>query len=435
MAATPDSYLWLSESPLQEAGCITAVAAADSERVAAAFGCDPALATSVTYADIEGEPDRLGQGLQAWLGCSGDSAVMIEDNDYQGTRAEVLRPASKASSSGLAASIFWNVNGVIRFSAARKGKIVCSVEVLDCEPDEFPRPLRRLAALAADDETDLVALGAAMVEKFTGVAFDQTTINQASHRTLTPVPEDLETYGPEGSALRYYAPEVLAAIVAADPGTYRPLATWAAQAAAAEAGVAEEGVVRQLTEQFAESARPVLPPGFDHVLARWEREKQQWDNEHDSHTLTASSGALEGEFLQARVWAGRALKTATHPDPLEAALQATFDALWTFYCTLTKRRLTFVEDENGRHVVGDDRDGLPGRAQAFADLVLEALAQPTPRWEVLSARLPRALTDAQRQELIRTDQELQASGAFDTWQTVRAWNEDDEESGNGSAPA
>jgi hypothetical protein len=360
-------------------------------------------------------------GLQAWLGQSGDSPVIVEENNFQGSRPEVLRPVSKTSAAGVAASIFWNVNGLVIFSAARKGKIVCSVELLSCDPAELPRALRRLAAQTEDDHTNLVALGAAMVEQFTGVQFDQATIDQAIYRTLTPVPEDLETCGPEGSPLRHYAPDVVAAIVAARPSSHRALANWAATAAAAEADLLRERIVRDHLEQFAGSERVSLPPTFGPLLSGWERDMQRWDNEHESYSENPSTGAIEGDFLRGRIWAGRALKAATHPDALEAALQATFDALWTFRCTHTKRPGTWVETETKRYVIYDDVGELSTRCREFVSLVLEALSRPEPDWAGLTARLPRPFTEAERQEFMRIDQQLQRDGAFTTVDYV--WTE------------
>jgi hypothetical protein len=415
MPTALDSYRWLSEGALEMAGCLTAVASVDLERVAAAFGCDPEPAVPVVFAETPDHSGRASYGLEAWIGSSNDSAVVIEDNGFQGSRTEVLRSASKASATGLAASVFWNVNGLVMFSAARKGKVVCSVELLDADPSEFPRALRRLAALAGED-IDLVALGAAMVEQFTGVAFDRTVVDNAVHRPLTPVSEDWQTFGPESSTLQIYAPELVAAIVAADPSHHRPIASWAATAAAAEAGIADEKPVREMTARLLGPVPPTLPPTFGPLLGRWEREAHQWDNEHESYTLSASTGALEGSFLYSRIWAGRALQAAAHPDALEAALQATFDALWTFRCIRTDRGARFIEDETGRHWDHtDDGSRLPERAQAFADIVLQVIGRPDADGDALAAQLPRVLTSAEKVELVHADQELQASGAFDTW--------------------
>ena len=73
------------------------------------------------------------------------------------------------------------------FSAARRGKMVCSGELMGCDPDEFPRAVRRLAQLTEDEEADLVAIGAAMVEQLSGAAFGKADVDAAhadAHRSV-----------------------------------------------------------------------------------------------------------------------------------------------------------------------------------------------------------------------------------------------------------
>lgn len=401
-----------------DAGCVTVVAAADAEGVATAFGCDALPDTPKTYADMTGEVDFDLLFMQAWFGEADGAAVVLEDNGFEGARPEVLRVASRASNTGVAASILWNTNGLVIFTAARRGKIVCSVELMDCEPDDLPRSLRQLAARAVDEGTDLVALGGAMVEKFTGVAFDDRLVPTAVHRTLTPVLPDLETDGPEGSALRHYAPDVVEAIAVAPPSQQRRLANWAARVAAVEAGVAGEAGVRALLDKNAWEEAPTLPPQLAGLLARWERDRQRWGNEHEDYVVNQSTDALEGVFLKQKVWAGRALMASTHPDPMEAALQVTYATIWTVGSTKRARGGKFVKNDNGRHRVYDrvsDRPRLGPRSRGFADLALEALADERVDWPALTARVPIPLTDSERQDAVRQDQERQTRGAFTTY--------------------
>jgi hypothetical protein len=295
------------------------------------------------------------------------------------------------------------------------------VELLNCDPNDLPRPLRRLAALATDTETDLVSLGGAMVATFTGTSFDDQVLPAAVHRTLTPVPADLETYGARMAALRHDAPDVVEAIVAASPQQQRRLANWAARVAAVEAGVASEPGVRALLEQNAWDVAPTLPPQLDGLLARWQRERERWGNRHEDHTANASSGALEGCFLQQKVSAGEALKASTHPDPLEAALQVMFSAVCTVGLSRRERGGKFVKDKRGRRRVDErPRSGprLGPRSRGLADLALEALADQTGDWSAVSSRLPVPLTETERQDAIQRDQMRQARGDFNTYVIV-----------------
>jgi hypothetical protein len=418
--AAPDSYEWLSEGVLGVAGCITVVPGADIAKLEAAFGCDPVEAAATRYADSNRGPERLLDGLEAWLGASGDAALMVEENGFQGSRSEVLRPASKASAAGLAVSVFWNVEGLVMFSAARRGRMVCSEELMDCDPQDLPRVVRRLARLTEDEEADLVAVGAAMVEQLTGVAFGRDAVDGAVHRSLTPVLEDFWTYGPEDTPLKDgTAPHLVPLIMAADDETRRRLALWAAQVAAVEAGIAEERAIRESLDN-AQSSKPFVPsPALGPLLARWDRERTQWRLAHDGYSLGPSHGALEERFMDGRCAAAQAMRMASHPDALEAALMAVVLARETFASSRSERGSIFRDDDAGRWHDGFSDAGTRERLQTFTELVIEALADPTGDWDALSARLPRPFTDEDRRKLIRADQKLQDEDAFATWQYGR----------------
>lgn len=416
-----DSYSWLTET-LGEAGCVTVVAAPDGERLSAAFGCDPLPDRPRTYADMAGMTDPELMFLQAWFGKTDDAVVVVEDMGFEGSRAEVLRAASRASGAGVAASVLWNVEGLVIFTAARRGKVVCSVDLLDCDPVELPRPLRALAARASEEEGDLVGLGGAMVAKFTGVGLDRDALLNAVHRTITPVASDLETVGPEHSGLRYLVPALVEAIVAATPQQQRHVANWAARVAAVEAGVSEEPGVRALLEQEPWDNAPNLPPQLAGLLARWQRDQRRWGNEHEDFTANQSSGALEGVFLGQKVWAGEALTASTHPDPQEAALQVVYAAVLTVGSSARRRGGKFIKDERGRRRVYEQSSAPPRlgpRSQGFVDLALVALAVDPAPWPALSAQLPVPFTPSERKAAIQHDQERQARGDFTTYSFER----------------
>ena len=358
-------------------------------------------------------------GLEAWLGSSGDSVVVLEENGFQGSRSEVLCPASKASAGGLAVSVFWNVEGLVMFSAARRGKMVCSGELMDCEPEEFPRAVQRLARLAEDEEADLVAVGAAMVEQFSGVAFDRSVVDAAVHRSLTPVLEDYWTYGPDDTPLHSGAPQLVPLIVGADDETRRRLALWAAGVATVEAGISDERAVRESLDNVLLSNTFVPSPALGPLLARWDRERTQWRLAHDGYSLGPSHGALEERFMDGKFAAASAVRMASHPDPLEAALMSVVLARETFASSRTERGSRFRDDDSGRWHDGFTDAGTTERLQTFTDLVEEALANPEGDWGSLSARLARPFTEEERRTLILEDQRLQAEAAFATWQYER----------------
>ena len=401
------------------AGCITVVPGADLAKVEAAFGCDPVSGDAPRYADSDDGPERLLDGLEAWLGSSGEAALVVEENGFQGSRSEVLRPASKAGSAGLAVSVFWNVEGLVMFSAARRGKMVCSGELMGCDPAEFPRAVRRLAQLTEDEEADLVAVGAAMVEQLSGAAFGKADVDAAVHRSLTPVLEDFWTYGPEDTPLNDGAPQLVPLIVAADDDTRRRLALWAAEVAAIEVGIADERAIRESLDNAQSSQTFVPSPALGPLLGRWDRERTQWRLAHDGYSLGPSHGALEERFMDGRYAAALALRMASHPDALEAALMSVVLARESFASSRSERGSKFRDDDSGRWHDGFTDAGTRQRLQTFTDLVIEALADPDGDWDPLSQRLPRPFTDEERRSLIRADQELQAEDAFATWQYER----------------
>ena len=123
--------------------------------------------------------------------------------------------------------------------------------------------------------------------------------------------------------------------------------------------------------------------------------------------------------MDGRYAAALALRMASHPDALEAALMSVALARETFAGSRSERGSKFRDDDSGRWHDGFTDAGTRQRLQTFTDLVIEALADPDGEWDSLSERLPRPFTDEERRSLIRADQELQAEGAFATWQYER----------------
>jgi len=137
-------------------------------------------------------------------------------------------------------------------AGARRGKVLCAFELGDDETeiDGLPVALRPLVRQCSDEGADLVALGAAMVEAFTGVAFGPEALTGADLCVWTPPPSDLSQDTAEYSALSSGNQELHAAIVALSATAQRTLAEWVTEAAVAEAGVDAEPAVMAVTSQF-----------------------------------------------------------------------------------------------------------------------------------------------------------------------------------------
>lgn len=429
MAKTPESYAWLSDSPIGVAGCVTVVAQSDLARAGEAFGADPAqLVGGVPRTDAHWPEEYVGEW--AWFtgpassGSAEADVVVIEDNGFQGSRTEVLRVASRASASGKAASIFWNVNGVVIFSCAQKGTVVAAVELLGLDDDELaslPRSVRSLARLCEDESVDLVAVGASMVEAFTGVEFGEGVLRNGLMADLVPPPADLrgwERGHPVPSFMGDHL-ELLDGILVLAPDQQRALAEWAATAAVAEAGLEGEDAVMAVVAQFGRDDPPVAGSSLDMLRARLSKRSDEiWQREMENDT----HGGIEGTFVHQQLWATSAVRQATHPDPLAAAVTAAGDLLGASACSRTERTETYVTDETGRYAV-DDPDPYRGRVEAMARVLRELIASEPGTWPEHRRFLPRPLSPAERKEALRRDAERLSNGEFATYQTLEVDDE------------
>ncbi|MEL3946389.1 DUF6461 domain-containing protein [Streptomyces sp. LNU-CPARS28] len=187
---------------LNEAATFTAVHGADEDAVIRLFGGDPEHARPMTLEDLRNQD----HGDRILVSRSGTAVVVVEDNGYQGSREEVLRPLSRL---GRTASAYWNVNAVSRLSLAEDGLIASAFEMILPEEPEYRFGVRPhawdplLEGLNLDDDTDcLWGTGLAAVERASGARFDEAWVH-GPHRAvpITPVPEYLLGQGLVNSPL------------------------------------------------------------------------------------------------------------------------------------------------------------------------------------------------------------------------------------------
>ncbi|WP_125264437.1 DUF6461 domain-containing protein [Streptomyces alboflavus] len=187
---------------LDVAATFTAVHGADEDAVIGLFGGDPEHARPMKLTDLR-DQDR---GDRILVSRSGTAVVVVEDNGFQGSREEVLRPLSRL---GRTASAYWNVNAVSRLSLAEDGLIASAFEMILPEEPEYRFGVRPhawdplLEGLNLDDDTDcLWGTGLAAVERASGAQFDEAWAH-GPHRTvpITPVPEYLLGQGHINSPL------------------------------------------------------------------------------------------------------------------------------------------------------------------------------------------------------------------------------------------
>ena len=291
---TPDEvYHWVEASSLSEAATVTFVAGKSGFEVLRAFGADESAPRP-----IEEFYDRDYHNSDPWvcvLDVSG-GAVAVEFNGWQGSELPVLRALS--SPGNLAASMYWNINAVRRFSLARDGEMVTQFEpgFADIESSEA----RELMADVDVEGRHRNAVGLLAASRFTGVSLsaDDLTRIQAVDigYPILPLLPDLRTeprladgsrrwpgHGPLGADT-----DRLAAV---PDDELRELAWWIAAFAAAHSELAEHPAVtatlaaRALTAEAEELAR-----------------RSQLYEQRTHH------------------WLWMTLHAATNPDPLGAAI-------------------------------------------------------------------------------------------------------------------
>lgn len=191
----PTAYGWLHDDLawFGEGACVTVAAGVTREQFVNAFGVDLASPQSSarSSADSASTPDDVdGPALISFTEVGG-CLVAVEVNGFTGSEADVLEATSMA---GPAASAFWNVNGVVRFSCARDGEVLYDGEFAYDGTEGLPPELVGLVELVADDledEMDEVgdadaddqpsfqAVAMALVEAWTGARVSAADIERA----------------------------------------------------------------------------------------------------------------------------------------------------------------------------------------------------------------------------------------------------------------
>lgn len=173
----------LTDLGLQVAATFTAVCCDDEDAVIRAFGGDPAQARSMFLEECQELYDDTDFVL---VSRSGPTVVVVECNNFQGSREEVLRPLSRL---GRTASAFWNVNAVSQLSLAEDGLLSSVLDMIVPEdpfgarPDAW-EPLLKGLTLGVGGSW---GAGLAAVERATGARFDRAWA-QGPHRYV-PIEE------------------------------------------------------------------------------------------------------------------------------------------------------------------------------------------------------------------------------------------------------
>ncbi|MFI7344020.1 DUF6461 domain-containing protein [Streptomyces sp. NPDC050085] len=177
----------LTDLGLAEAATFTAVRGADEDAVIRLFGGDLGQASPMYLEELREHYD----GDLILVSRSGPAVVVVENNNYQGAREEVLRPLSRL---GRSASAFWNVNAVSQLSLAEDGLVLSMLDMVMPEdafgarPEAWQPLLEGLAFGVGSGWGE----GLAAVERATGARFDSAWV-RGPHRAvaITPVPQYL----------------------------------------------------------------------------------------------------------------------------------------------------------------------------------------------------------------------------------------------------
>ncbi|MBJ7331002.1 MAG: hypothetical protein JHC95_13975 [Solirubrobacteraceae bacterium] len=333
----------------------------------------------------------------------------------------MLRAASQASGSGKAASIFWNVDGLVIFSCARRGQLLGSLELLDVdagELEDIPKSLHRPALRANDDGSDPVAVGAAMVETFTGTAFGPDVLESGEAYGLTPPPDELKDFHP--SQMWLYEdnhPDLIEAVLAATAERQRAVAIFAARAAAREASLEDETGVRELLHDL-EAGTPRIPSAVTALAAAARRRSTTAEFQAmEDQAYGRDSRALERVYLNQRAGALEVLRQATHAEPVSAAVTSLDGLLGVVRASVDRYAAVYRQDESGRRLERVD-DLASDRASAVAAVVGDLLATNLDVTAAVNALLP-PMTAGEREAALRDHVARYERGDFDEYQISR----------------
>lgn len=292
----PDEvYHWVESSSLSEAATVTFVAGKTSPEVLRAFGADEAAPTPI--AEFY---DRDYHDIDPWV-CVLDvpgGTVAVEFNGWQGSTEPALRALS--SPHHLAASMFWNINAVKRFSLARAGEVLTNFE-LGIDETTHPEAVELLADLDGEGRHPN-AVGLLAATRFTGLSLSAADLARIESvgigYPILPLLPDLYPVPRHSDGTRVWLGDgplgadtgLLAAMPDAE---LHDLAWWVASFAAAHSDISGHRAVR------ASLAARALTPEAETLARRSEL------HEHMNHR-----------------WLWRTLHAATNPDALGAVVQA-----------------------------------------------------------------------------------------------------------------
>jgi hypothetical protein len=282
-----------------DAACVSLITGSTVDQVRDAFGADPS-APPVPRDTLP--EDAATMSVVEVAG----GILVIEDNGYQGSLVEVMRPASAG---GRMASMFWNSVAESSMSFAERGRIRDTGEYF---PDENPFTdpdiagmVDEIAAFAYENSSMLVGLLA--VERFTGVRIDAPAASPPAlvHRILPRLDDhssDAEMPGAALAATGEAAGALVDAVRAATPQRQRFLAAAIALQALVRAGLVGHPDLADMVATLLRPGGAIMTDSAELFIRR---------------TLDPGGRPPAGHMSAVRV-----LHRAANPDPHVAALEA-----------------------------------------------------------------------------------------------------------------
>lgn len=311
-------YEWLADSRVQVAGCVTVAVGIDEQAAATAFGMDlagPALTST--------EIDEAFEGIACLSNHTDDprAVVVIEDNGFEGSRELVLRQLSRG---GKAASLFWNVNGLLVFSCARKGQVLFSDDIGHDDPEDhedLPRSLVPLLRLMGEEDADLVAIGAAMVAKYVGVDVDARALD-GEWRSVDPQVDQPAVLTAQTSGMRWEHPDLVELLASVPDERRRPLTRLLVQLVVGEASLLGHEVAADVLATVTADGPGKSSGELEEWTRQVRREHDAWFKRMDAFYNNGGEEPLseEGAVCHRAVASVRSLEYACHEDALTALL-------------------------------------------------------------------------------------------------------------------
>jgi hypothetical protein len=330
--ADPESFSWVEDGTVtySEAGCLTLVAGLSATEALQRVGADLTQAAS---GPLGGGRVQGYSMISVHAAGSPDSssAVLIEDNGYEGAQPNVLAALSRK---GRAASVFWNVNGIVTFGCARRGKLVCSTELPDM-PETLPRTLTRLMVPAAEDGPPLVAIAMAMAATFTGVAVEPESDlvdPKVWYPIITPILR-LPVTAEELVGIGLPSHELVQQVKDADESSRRRLVEWSVRDCLTRVGLQDDPAADRFLAQFGTGQPITVGVELPRALAEAERQTdlaadrgQRLYNTGEAADWQRDAAGKEQTAWAYRMWALRAVIYTGLDDSVTAALGAAYCA-------------------------------------------------------------------------------------------------------------